>query len=124
MTSGQLETRQVRAQQGVLIASRANGGFRVHSTDNPAQQYFVNFDGERLTCTCPDFDFHKADHTWRCKHMLAVEPSDTGNLIEMPEPAEEVAPKASTANDPPNGGPPRKRRTSKDAATPIYMLIK
>jgi hypothetical protein len=124
MTSAQLETRREHAQNGVLIASRADEGFRVYSTDNPAERYFVKFDGERLTCTCPDFEFHKADRAWRCKHILAVEPFDTENLPEVSEPAEEVAPQASAANQPPNGSPSRKRRPPKDQAAPISMLIK
>jgi hypothetical protein len=124
MTTAQLETRRERAHQGVLIASRADEGFRVYSTDNPAQQYLVKWDGERFTCTCPDFEVHKSDHAWRCKHILAVEPYDTKNLPELPEPAEEVVAAAPTANDPPGGAPSRKRRPPKDPAAPIYMLIK
>ena len=124
MTSAQLQTRREHAQNGVLIASRADEGFRVYSTDNPAERYFVKFDGERLTCTCPDFEFHQADHAWRCKHILAIEPFDTENLPELPEPAEGVAPKASASSDPPNGSPSRKRRPPKDQAAPISMLIK
>ena len=124
MTSAQLETRRERAENGVLIASRADEGFRVYSTDNPSERYFVKFDGERLTCTCPDFEFHQADRAWRCKHILAIEPFDTENLPELPEPAEEVAPKAVTANQPPNGSPSRKRRPPKDQTAPISMLIK
>jgi len=124
MTSAQLETRRERAENGVLIASRADEGFRVYSTDNPSERYFVKFDGERLTCTCPDFEFHQADGAWRCKHILAIEPFDTGHFPELPEPAEEVAPKAAALNQPPNGSPSRKRRPPKDQTAPISMLIK
>src|SRR5271157_5823167 len=124
MTSAQLETRRERAENGVLIASRADDGFRVYSTDNPSERYFVKFDGERLTCTCPDFEFHKADRAWRCKHILAIEPFDTENLPELPEPAEGVAPKAGASNQPPNGSPSRKRRPPKEQTAPISMLIK
>src|ERR1017187_3884478 len=90
MTQAQLVTRQERAAEGVLIASRADEGFRVYSIDNPKQGYFVGYDGERLTCTCPDFEFHKSDPDWRCKHILAVEPNDTSFLPEALEPVEEV----------------------------------
>jgi hypothetical protein len=124
MTTAQLETRRERAENGVLIASRADEGFRVYSTDNPSERYFVTFNGERLTCTCPDFEIHKADRAWRCKHILAIEPFDTENLPELPQPAEEVTPKTVTANQPPNGSPSRKRRPPKDQAVPISMLIK
>ena len=124
MTSAQLETRRERAENGVLIASRADEGFRVYSTDRPSERYFVKFDGERLTCTCPDFEIHQADRAWRCKHILAIEPFDTQNFPELPEPAEGVVPKAVASNDPPSGSPTRKRRPPKEPTAPISMLIK
>lgn len=124
MTSTQLETRRERAENGVLIASRADEGFRVYSTDNPSERYFIKFDGERLTCTCPDFEIHQADTAWRCKHILAIEPFDTASLPELPEPAEEVATNAGAVNQPPSSSPSRKRRLPKDQTAPISMLIK
>jgi hypothetical protein len=132
MTAAQLETRQERAQNGVLIASRVDDGFRVYSTDNPSQLYFVKWNGERLTCTCPDFEIHKADADWRCKHILAVEPFDN-HLPELPEPvgdmiqtvgATAVTTAAAPAGDPPNSPPSRKRRAPKEPSSPTHMLIK
>jgi len=129
MTSAQIETRQERAQNGVLVASKMDDGFRVHSTANPSQLYFVRWNGDRLTCTCPDFEFHAADAGWRCKHILAVEPLDD-NLAELPEPPEEqshepaVASADAPAGAPPNGASPRRRRSAKDPVAPIYMIIK
>jgi hypothetical protein len=132
MTTAQIESRQERAHKGVLIASRVEGGFRVYSTDNPPQQYSVAWDGERLTCTCPDFEFHQADPGWRCKHIMAVEPFDN-NLPHLPEPAEDVtghedAPAATVgaapSGEPPESVPPRRRRAPKEPPSPTHMIIK
>ena len=133
MTTAQIESRQERAHKGVLIASRVDGGFRVYSTDNPSQQYSVTWNGERLTCTCPDFEFHQADPGWRCKHIMAVEPFDN-NLPELPEPAEDAGeqrryadqplPKPRHSGEPPRERPPRKRRAPKEPPSPTHMVIK
>jgi hypothetical protein len=122
MTQAQLVTRQERAAEGVLIASRAEDGFRVYSTDNPKARYSVGYDGERMTCTCPDFEFHKSDPDWRCKHILAVEPYNAAPLPELPEPEEEVSQNAEPGGNPPSS--PRKRKPTKETALPITMLIK
>ena len=124
MTQAQLATRQERAAEGVLIASRSEEGFRVYSIDNPEQRYVVSHDGERLTCTCPDFEFHKSDPDWRCKHILAVEPYQARPLPEMPEPEDEVPQNAEPDGNPPNSPAARKRKPAKEAAVPITMLIK
>ncbi len=132
MTTAQIESRQERAHKGVLIASRVEGGFRVYSTDNPSQQYSVTWNGERLTCTCPDFEFHQTDPDWRCKHILAVEPFDN-NLSEMPEAAEDVTRHedalpatvgAAASGEPPASAPPRRRRAPKEPPSPTHMMIK
>ena len=132
MTTAQIESRQERAHKGVLIASRVEGGFRVYSTDNPSQQYSVTWNGERLTCTCPDFEFHQTDPDWRCKHIMVVEPFDN-NLPELPETAEDVtrhedAPHVTAAaapsGEPPASAPPRRRRAPKEPPSPTHMMIK
>ena len=74
MTQAQYESRKERAENGALIASQTEEGYRVYSIANPAQIYLVRPVGEAWTCTCPDFETHKADTTWRCKHILAVAP--------------------------------------------------
>jgi hypothetical protein len=132
MTVTEMAMRQERAREGVLIASRVDGGFRVYSTENPAQQYRVAWNGERLTCTCPDFEFHKSDSRWRCKHILALEPAEAGGVPELPEEAEEVTryagnmtvPSAAPAGDPTNGASSRRRRSPKETSPPTSMLIK
>ncbi len=132
MTTAQIESRQERAQKGVLIASRVDGGFRVHSTDNPSQQYSVVWNGKRLTCTCPDFEFHQADPNWRCKHIMAVEPFDD-SLPEMPDAAGESGENGDTSfvpvetapsGEPPESTPPRRRRAPKEPPSATHMIIK
>lgn len=132
MTAEQIATRQTRVQKGVLVASRVEDGYRVYSTDNPSQQYNVRWDGEHLTCTCPDFGFHTSDPEWQCKHIMAVAPFDNCTP-DLPEPDEggenhaaEVVPiaEAALAGEPPNSTPSRKRRSPKDSPTPASMLIK
>ena len=72
MTQVQFEARQERSENGALIASKTEDGFRVYPLQNPSKIYLVRRDAESWTCTCPDFDFHKADTSWRCKHILAA----------------------------------------------------
>src|SRR5574340_1166789 len=74
MTDTQLEVRKERADNGALVISKLEDGFRVYSVQNPSHIYQVRQEGERWTCTCPDFEVHKLDTTWRCKHILAVAP--------------------------------------------------
>ena len=133
MTAQQIQSRHASVEQGVLVASRMDDGYRVYSTDNPSQQYAVRFNGERLTCTCPDFVFHQADPEWQCKHIMAVAPFDD-HVPEIPEPAPEgesdgtefppITEAAAPAEEPPNQPPARKRRSPKDASVPASMLIK
>src|SRR6266700_2559464 len=124
MTQVQFEARQERTENGALIASKTEDGFRVYSLQNPSKIYLVRRDGEHWTCTCPDFDFHKADTSWRCKHILAVAPWPKSEEAQAPTPtngeyAEPPAPDASG-----NGSSPRKRRIQKDSAPPVQMLLK
>src|SRR5437879_2282144 len=74
MTQAQLEVRKERSENGALIASQTEEGFRVYAVQNPSKVYLVKKDSDQWTCTCPDFEFHKGDTTWRCKHVLAVAP--------------------------------------------------
>src|SRR6058998_1931958 len=74
MTQAQFEVRKERSENGALIASQTEEGFRVYAVRNPSKVYLVKQEGDQWTCTCPDFEFHKGDTTWRCKHVLAVAP--------------------------------------------------
>src|SRR5438067_13701461 len=95
MTRAQLETRTERSENGALIASGTEEGFRVYAVRNPSKVYLVQKDGDQRTCTCPDFEFHKGDTTWRCKHVLAVAP--------WPKPEEEALPVEIEFDDPAQG---------------------
>src|SRR5437870_1290918 len=119
MTQAQLETRKERSENGALIASGTEEGFRVYAVRNPSKVYLVQKDGDQRTCTCPDFEFHKGDTTWRCKHVLAVAP--------WPKPEEETLPVEVEFDDPTQGAslpePPapdqvRRGRVRKEATTP------
>ena len=92
MTESQLDVRRERAENGALVVSRIEDGFRVYSIHNPSRMYQVRQDNGRWTCTCPDFAANEADPDWRCKHILAATPA------EQPAPAPVPAPQ-------PNGKP-------------------
>ena len=67
MTQTQVDARVERAENGALVASTTDEGYRVHSLHAPRQIFLVRQQGERWTCTCPDLEAHQADSTWRCK---------------------------------------------------------
>lgn len=126
MTQAQLEVRTERAENGTLVVSRTEEGFRVYSIHSPSHIYLVKQDGERWTCTCPDFEYHKADTTWRCKHILAVAPWNGSQGNETPAPANQptIEPPAATENA---NKPPRRRRVQQDQAVPpvpVQMMMK
>ena len=126
MTQTQLDTRKERAENGALIASKTDEGFRVYSLHNPSQIYLVRQEGEGWTCTCPDFETHKTDSTWRCKHILVVAPwqkKEDGQAL--PPPVEESA-AASTPAQPPEEPPvpKQKQRRANQPIPPVQMLIK
>src|SRR5437867_5554598 len=119
MTQAHLETRKERSENGALIASATEEGFRVYAVQNPSKVYLVKKEGDQWTCTCPDFEFHKGDTTWRCKHVLAVAP--------WPQPEEEALPVEVEFDDPTQGlsipespapNEVRRERVRKEAATP------
>ncbi len=72
MTREQLQMRTQRAETEPLVISKTEEGFRVYSPMTPGRQYVVTGTAEEPVCTCPDFEFHKEDQEWRCKHILAV----------------------------------------------------
>ena len=127
MTENQLEARQERAENGAFVISRVEEGYRVYSVSHPSHLYLVRQEGERWTCTCPDFEYHRADTTWRCKHILAVAPYRTSQSSdETLDPANEVVVPEPSA--PANGNrPPRSRRAQQDHPTPpvpVQMMMK
>jgi len=72
MTPEQLQMRTQRAEIEPLVISKSEEGFRVYSPMTPGRQYVVTGTAEGPVCTCPDFEYHKEDPNWRCKHILAV----------------------------------------------------
>ena len=124
MTETQLEARQERAGNGALVVSKTEEGFRVYSVNHPSHLYLVRQEGERWTCTCPDFEYHQADTTWRCKHILAVAPWNGGPAGESPNELAAEPPVAAENAD----KPPRKRKAQQDQQpippVPVQMIMK
>ncbi len=87
MTVSQLDVRRERAENGALVVSRVDDGFRVYSIHNPSRMYQVRQDNGRYACSCPDFAAHESDLAWRCKHILAVAPAVPAELqVTAPQP--------------------------------------
>src|SRR5437867_2462125 len=129
MTQTQFEVRKERPDNGALVASKTEDGFRVYSIQNPSHVYLVRKDGDRWTCTCPDFEAHQADTTWRCKHILAAAPWQKPDQATTPEPGNghviEMPAAANEQNEPPQAPPPAlKKRTRKSPNGSAQMLIK
>ena len=122
MTQQQFETRKERANKGTLVASRAEDGFRVYSIQHPSRMYAVRKEGDRWTCTCPDFEFHKTDATWRCEHILAVAPWQQNGEVTPQAHSNEGIEARANPDDPQR--PSRKKRQNKDVPSPAQMLIK
>jgi hypothetical protein len=104
--------------------SKTDNGYRVYSIHTPSRIYFVRQEGERFTCACPDFEFHKADTTWRCKRILAVAPWLKTEHAEVPMPENDVASEDPVSIKPENEPPPQKTRTRKNSGQQAQMLIK
>jgi len=125
MTQEQLETRQERAENGTLIVSKTQEGFRVYSIHSPSRIYLVKQEGDRWTCTCPDFEFHKADTTWRCKHILAVAPWSKTDGAQTPTEPPQAASESPAASE--SAKPPARKRKAQDQLTPpvpVQMMMK
>src|SRR2546422_3867490 len=72
MTHEQREKREERATQETFVIRKTEEGYRVYSPATPTTNYVVSVDEDAPTCTCPDFEHHKSDPDWQCKHILAV----------------------------------------------------
>ncbi|GBC71564.1 hypothetical protein HRbin02_01349 [Candidatus Calditenuaceae archaeon HR02] len=46
--------------------------WEVPSQEDPSKTYGGTFDGERFTCTCPDFTFRAKKQGRECKHIYAI----------------------------------------------------
>jgi len=102
MTEHQLAERQTRADRETFIIAETEHGFRVHSPTEPGKSYEVVGVPETPTCTCPDFQFHGEDASWKCKHILAVlkrcdfppseEPGTNGSPVPKNGPTPKLGP--------------------------------
>ncbi len=72
MTQQELERRIESMKADPLVVVPQNGDLRVYSPSDPANSYMVTGDPGSLQCTCPDFQYHRTDPGWRCKHILAA----------------------------------------------------
>ena len=69
MTEEELQNR-IKKTKG-LIVERTSTGYMVTSSGKGGG-YLVTSDGS-YKCACMDFALHRADTSWKCKHVLAVE---------------------------------------------------
>lgn len=72
MDATDLEKRKARAVSETLVIVPTEGGFRVYNPAAIANLYMVSGIPDSPKCNCPDFEGHKSDPEWRCKHILAV----------------------------------------------------
>ncbi len=72
MTPEERSRREERAITETLVIREIEGGFRVFAARNPQKIYLVSGKADAPTCSCPDFQHHRDDPDWRCKHILAV----------------------------------------------------
>src|SRR6266542_4552555 len=65
---------QINRAEGerLIISLNEEGNFRVYSPAYPTRSYTVTGTPEGPKCMCPDFEGHKDDPEWKCKHMMAV----------------------------------------------------
>jgi hypothetical protein len=125
MTQTQFEVRKERAENGSFVVSRTEGGFRVYSVHNPSRIYLVRQEGERWTCTCPDFETHKTDTTWRCKHILAIAPWQQNQSSETPsEPAQISAEPPVSTESVKQPGRKRKVQDQPIPPVPVQLMMK
>jgi len=124
MTETQIEARQERAGNGTLVVSQVDDGYRVYSVSHPSHLYLVRQEGERWTCTCPDFEYHQADTTWRCKHILAVAPWREQQTPQPYEPGNGHTEAMPVSPEPSEQAALSKRRNHKHTNGFAQMLIK
>src|SRR4051794_17259618 len=68
----ELEQRRTRAANETLVIAPTEGGFRVYNPANITHLFMVSGIPDSPICNCPEFDSHKSDPGWRCRHVLAV----------------------------------------------------
>lgn len=116
MSQQQLETRKDSVEgENLVISLRDEGGFRVFSPAHPTRIFTVTGDTGGVTCTCPDFQLHRADPEWQCNHILAVKNLTSGNESDLAK-TQEVSEKHAAS--------PQGTSDDSDIGNPARLLIK
>lgn len=72
MNQTDLARRQERAATEPLVIQEIAEGFCVYAAGEPQNRYIVSGPPRAPECSCPDFQYHRRDPQWQCKHILAV----------------------------------------------------
>lgn len=88
MTREQFDKRQERAVRETFVIKKTDEGHRVYAPGDPARNYLVAGSVDEPTCTCPDFEHHRGDPDWRCKHIFAILNRANVNGREEEDPVE------------------------------------
>jgi len=122
MTHEDREKREERATQETFVTRKTEEGYRVYSPTTPAKSYLVTVDADAPTCTCPDFEYHKSDPDWQCKHILAVwnrpRPVEAGSAPAVASTAAREGGKTTQVD------PPGRKRTARPKDNGSHMLLK
>lgn len=124
MKQTELARRQERAASETLVIQRVEEGFRVYAADEPKNRYIVSGSPQAPQCTCPDFQYHRSDPDWQCKHILAVlnEFSEIEVVAQSTDPDEAEERRAIQEE----GRAPRKRKAadpSRNGGNDITQLL-
>jgi SWIM zinc finger len=128
MTPAQFAARKERAEGAIWVISKTVEGFHVYSPAAPTKSYVVSGIPDTPACTCPDFQAHRGDPEWRCKHILAVldkaplVPSEPETDAELR--AERDAIQAEAASPAQAPAPTRRPVPIGNGVSPAQMLIK
>ncbi len=88
-----------RPEKDTLVISKIPDGYRVYSVHQPSRSFIVKNDGGRWTCGCYEYVSRRNDHTWRCRHILAVAPAARPVPVPEPEPGPEDLPVPTASGD-------------------------
>lgn len=125
MNETELEKRKARAATETLVIVPTEGGFRVYNPAAIANLYMVSGVPEAPKCNCADFESHKSNPEWRCKHVLAVLHQRQGKEQHRDEPAETSQQPEQKQSDPQPSEPAEKRKPRPTRAIQrSEMLIK
>ncbi|MBI3961115.1 MAG: hypothetical protein HY335_00045 [Deinococcus sp.] len=89
------EARRARAEALVPFVEPLNGqGWAVPSCKDPGIRYLVSKANGHFACTCPDFDKHREEPGFSCKHIFAIQQwqAQRQSSPAVPQPAGELLP--------------------------------